>query len=423
MALLVVTILAVFFWVVNPSLVGGFSVLLIVFLMWLGKREPLAVNPYYLFVSTPFSLLLYSDSVSKVFLPSMDTYVQFLIVIGNFSFLAGLISGKSVSLARQTAAGPKYSFYLILFLGLFPHILGFLVAGFPLFSSDVTATRATYAIPFFGQFGVFLPVAIIIAFQRRSVPLIVLSVALNLFLSVMTVSKFFILFSFLFFLYAYIRFDGKSLFKFRPWQLVAVGFISIPFMFAFVFSARDTNSQSIYAWRQELRFGSSFLDQFGDFTYLPYMYLTSPWSNFAYLAEVPTNLSYGARSLHSIAAVFQFDSLFDYPPPEVRNEVFNTHSYISVFYLDFGIFGVLIMPFVLGLMVKWAYVRSQASFDALTAGIWVAFAFATFNLFFSNHFTGTGYPVVALVLFTSYRFVRKFTVGSQRNRRSLHHVR
>jgi len=399
----------------NPSFVGASSVVLIVILVWLGRREPVIDNPYFLFLVTPISLLMYSDRVSAQFLPPMDGVVQFWIAVGNFSFLAGLLFIKSVSPSVTPARGGDYSYVAILTLGLIPHILGVLNAGFPILSSDVNGARNAYTLPIIGQFSVFLPLTILIAFQRKNVKLIMYSVVLNVFLSVMMASKFSILYTFLFFLYAYARYDGRALFGWRPFHLVMIGVVIIPFIFEFIFSAREAGVQSDYYWRQQVNFKYGALDRFGDFTYLPYMYLTTPWSNLSYLFELEPYLTYGARSIHSLLSVFQLDELVSLPPLKVRNQVFNTHAYLADFFVDFGVFGVVLLSFVLGAIVKWVYVGSLKSSDALIGGVWVSFAFATFNLFFSNHFTGVGYPVVTLVLFSAYRLVHRVLIGAARN--------
>ena len=111
--------------------------------------------------------------------------------------------------------------------------------------------------------------------------------------------------------------------------------------------------------------------------------------------------------MSALASVFQVDHLFDFPAREVRFSAFNTHAYLSDFYLDFGVVGAIVMPFFLGCLVKWSYVASEKSNDVMVISIWICFAFGTLNLFFSNHFTGVGYPVVAVVLFSSYRWFRQ----------------
>lgn len=415
MLLVAVTVFSLCILFFNPSGVGVFSVALISFLLWKGGREKQVVNPYHLFLVTPVSLLFYNSGVSEFYLPPLSGNVQLLIVAGNASFLVGLSLVSSPPGTTTIQAAPRYSFSAILFLGIFPHILAVLRTGLPLLSADVDAARASYAIPFFGQFALFLPITILIAFERRNINLIILATFLNFFFSIMTVSKFSILFTTLFFLYSYARYDGKSLFKIRPWQIGFAVLFLVPIMFEFVFASRIGNDQSIYQWRQELNFSWKPLDTFGDFTYLPYIYLTSSWSNFSYLFEVQPEWTYGARALHSIAAVFQLDSFLEIPQREIRHFAFNTHAYLADFYLDFDIFGIIFAPFVLGLIVKRVYVSSQKSTCTMKIGIWLGFAFATFNLSFSNHFTGVGYPVTMFVLFTAYRYVRKFVASLPRN--------
>jgi len=410
MTSLLIALLAILTLAINPSLVGAASAVLIITLVWLGKREREAINPYFLFLSTPISLMLYNESVSETYLPALGLNVQLTIIAGIYAYLAGLltISGNRQNYAPKKS--PRYSFYLILFLGLTPHVIGVLTVGLPLLANDVDAAREAYLVPVLGQFMFFLPLSMLIAFQRRSKTMIFSSLALNAFFSVIVVSKFSIMFAGLFFLYSYFRYEGRQIFRVRPAYLMALAVVSTPLLFGFVFSARDNTSQSEYNWYQGTSFASELMNQYGDYTFLPYLYLTSPWSNFAYLFENDTDLTLGARTIFSLASIFQVDKLLSYEPREVRVSAFNTHAYLSDFFLDFHVPGVVILSFLLGCFVKWIYVRAQRSSDVLTEGIWVTFGFASFMLFFSNHFTGLGYPIVALLIFSVYRYARRLII-------------
>lgn len=418
MTLIASTILALLAVAYNPSMMGAAAAFLIVILVGLGRREKEVINPYYLFLSTPISLLLYSDTVSQIFLPPIEEEVQLIIVGAIFAYLAGLLSYGGVGRTFKAKPSLAYHFYIILGFGIIPHLAGAVTNGFPLLAGDVNASRENYFLPVIGQFTVFLPVAMLIAFRRKDRSLIILSVALNAFLSAMVVSRFSIMFSALFFFYGYFRYDGKSSLGIRPSHLVAAAAISIPFLFEAIFAARESASQTAYAWRRELEFGSVFLNTYGDYTYLPYIYLTAPWSNFSYLFEVRTEMTYGARSIYSIASFLQIEQFLNFEPRVVRNATFNTHAFPADFYLDFGVLGVVLLSFLLGFLVKWSYIAAQKSSDVLQEAIWMSFAFASFMLFFSNHFTGLSYPLISLVLFSVYRFVRRLARARPQHQRA-----
>lgn len=409
MTLLVSTIFAALALAINPSIVGAGAAALMIILVWLGQRESQKINPYYLFLSTPVSLLLYSGSVSRIYLPPIGEGIQLLIIGAIFSYLAGLLFVKGGGRKSKANQSPSYSFYLILCLGLIPYFGGIATTGIPLLASDVNAARLAFFLPIIGQFTIFLPVTMLIAFKRQDRFLIVFSFTLNAVLSAIVVSRFSIAFSAIFFLYGYFRYNGRGLFGVRPVHLIVAAGLAIPILFEAVFAARESGSQAVYAWQREIEFGSAVLNNYADYTFLPYIYLTSPWSNFAYLFEVPVESSNGARSIYSIASFLQIEGFLNQEPRPVRNGSFNTHAFPSDFFLDFGVGGVILLSFFMGALVKWTYVVAQRSSDVLQEAIWVSFGLASFLLFFSNHFTNLSYPLISLALFEFYRRVRQFS--------------
>ena len=79
---------------------------------------------------------------------------------------------------------------------------------------------------------------------------------------------------------------------------------------------------------------------------------------------------------------------------------------------------MVLLSFLLGFLVKWSYIAAQKSSDVLQEAIWMSFAFASFMLFFSNHFTGLSYPLISLVLFSVYRFVRRLARARPQHQRA-----
>lgn len=405
MALLITSFIAFFVFIVNPTLLRFASAVLVVLLVWFGKRERLAINPFLLFLTTPISLLLYSDSVSAIFLPTIDLSAQLVIILGVYAYFAGLLTIKiDKNWQPKKYEIESFSFMPILILGLIPHFLGLLNAGAPMLANDVNLAKSRYILPIIGQFTIFLPVTILIAFYKRNKFLIFLSMVLNAVFSIIIASKFHIFFNAIFFAFAYFRYNGKEIFKINPVYLIVGSVAAIPFVFEAIFSVRDSTDQTVYFWRNEAVFEWDFLNNFGDYTYLPYLYLTSPWSNFSYIFDLSPPFSFGAKTIYSIASVFQLDGLLSASEKMVRMPQFNTHAYITDFYLDFGVIGVVFLSYLLGVVVKWSYKNSIKRRDVLSEGVWISFGFASFLLFFSNHFTGQSYPLLTLLLFGIYRF-------------------
>jgi oligosaccharide repeat unit polymerase len=420
---MLVIIFAVMAVVIDPSIMTCGAGVLLIALVRMGMKEKQAINPYYLFLSTPLAVIMYSHSVSRFFLPELQVHTQWIIVGGIYAYFAGLLTlqtggrfKRSTTLVPRSSFDglrrlngssslpvPRYSFAIVLALGLIPHVLGVATAGIPILANDVNAARAAYILPIIGQFTIFLPVTMLIAFQERKKWMIAASISLNLFFNFIGASKLPFLFAGLFFFYAYFRYNGAALLKVKPAYLVIAGLVAIPVLFATVFSLRDGSEQIVYFWRSQIRFHVPVLDALGDYTYLPYLYLTTPLSNFGYITEINVPSTGGARTIYALASVFQLDGLLNVDELPIRRIPFNTHAYMTDFYVDFGTAGVLILSYLLGLLVKWSYANALSRPDFLSEGIWISVGFASFVLFFSNHFTGQAYPLLTCILFSLYR--------------------
>ena len=72
---------------------------------------------------------------------------------------------------------------------------------------------------------------------------------------------------------------------------------------------------------------------------MPYMYLVTAWNNVQYVLETQNTRTYGLWFVKPILGYFQlsgiFDSLYELKP----YSSFNTYTYITVLFKDFGYFG------------------------------------------------------------------------------------
>lgn len=389
---------------VNPTLIGAGAAVLVVILIWLGKRESQTINPYVLFLTTPISLILYSESISPVFLPKMNTEVQLVILCGMFSYLAGLLTLSGKKVPGTIRKSRNYSFSIFLILGLTPHLIGIARGIIPPLMSDPSLARSQYLLPVIGQLILFLPITILIAFKDGSRKKMAISIVGNIIGSILLMSKFPLFLYIIFFAFGYFRHQGKRLLPY-PKVIAVFTLVLVPVIFNYIFEIRDDNDQSLYFWRNNISFSLPLLDLYGDYLYLPYIYLTSPWSNFTYIYDISNHLDYGSRSLYGILSFFQLDSLLVHAPPEIRMYPFNTHAYLTDFYLDFGLFGVFSLSYLLGIMVMQIYLKAIRSKDLIDEAIWIIFGFASFMLFFSNHFTNLSYPFISILFFSVYRFL------------------
>ena len=177
--------------------------------------------------------------------------------------------------------------------------------------------------------------------------------------------------------------------------------------FIFVFTAYSSNDlYIIYYWESQVDFGNSLIESLGNGVTLPYLYATTSWSNFTWAIESEMPYTLGARSFYSFSSVFQFDGYLAEPP--IYSFPFNTHAYLTDYYLDFGPIGIIIFPFLMGMLLKHAYLLKCSSDDIFDKAIYIFLAYPALLLFFSNHYTEQSYPLVAFILLNIFKlFFRK----------------
>ena len=387
----------------NFSILSLGSAALCILLLFLGSREKSILNPYYIFFPAAFSPIIYVQTFSQNILIEIPLYVQFLIILGNTSFLVGLLmlSKQKKQAIKMNTLDP---FWLILIIGLTPHIIGLLTVGIPILSDLHRDERSQYVIPVIGQLIIFLPVCILIAFKRKDIFLIGLSCLLNIVLSFFVGSKSLIFLTMFFIIYGILSQQKKTTFLSTGLVLI---FLIIFTPFIFVFTAYSSNDlYIIYYWESQVDFGNSLIESLGNGVTLPYLYATTSWSNFTWAIESEMPYTLGARSFYSFSSVFQFDSYLAEPP--IYSFPFNTHAYLTDYYLDFGPIGIIIFPFLMGMLLKHAYLLKCSSDDIFDKAIYIFLAYPALLLFFSNHYTEQSYPLVAFILLNIFKqFFRK----------------
>ncbi|KGJ94223.1 O-antigen polymerase [Thalassotalea sp. ND16A] len=390
--------------IINPSFFSVFFGLVFILLLWLGAREKNLLNPYNLFASTPLTIIIYNKEISTYFLKPLNAEVGIVMFLGIGFFILGLLAVKRKKLVIDNGVVNRH-FWVIFIVGLTPHLLGTIIAGLPIFNQgNVALTRESYSLPIISQFSIFLPISIIVAFQQKSTLKILLSISVTLFFSFAILAKFSILLALMFILFGLLKYGHQSRIASVIKLTIIPVVLLIPMLFSFIFDARSEFEQSDYQWRQNISTDVPILEQYGDFIYLPYLYLTTPWSNLAHNVEINDSYDYGLRTVKPLISLLQLDGFVEYEPKPIYQYPMNTYSFITDFYLDAGGVGVIILSFILGLFVKKAYLFGTYEKDSLKDGLWVTVGFATFMMFFSNHFTSVGYPLVTLVLIMFYQF-------------------
>lgn len=369
----------------------------------LGARQKFALNPYYLFSITILSLILYNPNLSS-FLATIPLNVYILIFLGLTSFLMGLVvvdknmKPKKFAVRTNATSKNKRLFWLFLFLGLTPHVIGFITVGFPILAVDnVADLRENYLPAGLSYFTLFLPLTITIGFINKDKKLIWISVILNAFISVVKVAKFDVLIFIFFFVFSVFKYGNVDRKQFKKYFIYAAILFAIPLFFNWFRSVRSqTDSISpVY-----LLSGTGISDSFSYVLSLPYLYFTTGWSNLAETVQTVEEFNYGIYTLHPFISALQLDDFISYASYKtIYLHPFNTFSFLTDYYMDFGVIGILILPFIVAQLVFYSYKRSMQSSNPIRDGQFIVLAIPTLMLFFSNHFTSVGYPFIVYILY------------------------
>tara|TARA_B110000046_G_scaffold13464_1_gene13233 strand:- start:10711 stop:11916 length:1206 start_codon:yes stop_codon:yes gene_type:complete len=374
--------------------------ILFVYCINMGLKEKFPLNPYYIFAASLFSLIIYNSKIS-VFLIDIPIEVYILIFMGISSFLFGMIlvdkTLKKTEPYKKTKGKSSYKkmFWIFLFLGLIPHIIGFLKVGIPILNQiNFIKTTDSYLPQGLSYFIFFLPLTIIIGFANKNKRFILLSIFLNGFLSIVRVAKFDILIFATFLIFSYLKY-GKKKSENKKQVMLMSTFLSIPFIFDWFYNLRfKENSVSSQFLLTDI--SSSLSNAIS----LPYLYFTSGWSNLTQTILTVSEFNYGSYTLYPFISALQLDDLISYSSEKViYKHPFNTWAFFTDYYMDFGIFGIIIIPFFIGLIVFYSYRKSIMAANPIKDGQFLILAIPTLLLFFSNHFTSVGYPFIVYILY------------------------
>ena len=222
-----------------------------------------------------------------------------------------------------------------------------------------------------------------------------IALGVNILFGVMIVSRFTIVITLVFWLVA-----TKAEWRHKARSRLLFIFPSIIVMallfFNYFFSIRNELSIEDYAFFQDISFGSNDTGIF-NILKLPYMYLSSPISNFAYTIDNCHDYSYGLLTLGPIVRLLQLDVLL--PSLLVYREVFNTNMFLSVYFMDFGLIGCILIPFLIGRIIRNLQALSESSEHELLLGTYIYWMCALLLSFFSNHFSSVGYPILYPIIY------------------------
>lgn len=398
LVLLGVAVSLVVLTVVNPEDVPFKLLALGLFFVciFLGMNERYPFNPYYLFALTPLSLVLYEYKFSTYYLSALDPYVYAVALLGMASFIFGLSLLKhpvKASKRPDGAACADHFFYPLLLLGMAPTAYGILRAPGVLLSGDFIGMASyTGLMPLSSIFTFCRYPALTLALKSKRRGRIALSLACCAFALLLSFNKtnlIFLVFTLLLSIHRYCLTSPGSKKVFRLLSIVAV--VAMVASVTFYDDVRsDFDSTATLVSRGATGIPESLM--------LPYMYLVSSWTNLQYVITTQPGHTLGLWFIRPLLFYFGIDGAFEGAYTLVPSSSYNTYTYLTVLWKDFGIIGAIVLSFILGLFVSFVYQRFRQSNSPFLAAAYALNAVAVIEMFFSNHFLYLVYPFTVVLI-------------------------
>lgn len=381
------------------SMLRVVSCVLFLWCIYMGRKETYILNPFWLFSITPLSLLLYNDNVSRIYLQKLTSKTWGLAILNIIAFSMTLfISLKIMRRKKGIIANEqpdkiaylKQNSVIMMGISFIPVLYRMLFGKVMLFTSVISLC---------------VYVSIIMGIktkEKRWIIGILLIAALRFLFAFNKTELVFFLIVIVTGIEKYYELSSKSKIK------ILLGLVVSALFMLFVAFPLKTyvqdnggnivdfftkNVKVVYDYGQRIDWSGP------EVLKMPYMYLVTAWNNVQYVLETQNTRTYGLWFVKPILGYFQlsgiFDSLYELKP----YSSFNTYTYITVLFKDFGYFGSAIGSVFLGWFVAKMYYWYTVSQDSWKVSCYSLTAIAVFEMFFSNHFFGLSYPFTIVLLY------------------------
>lgn len=381
------------------SMLRVVSCVLFLWCIYMGRKETYILNPFWLFSITPLSLLFYNDNVSRIYLQKLTSKTWGLAILNIIAFSMTLfISLKIMRRKKGIIANEqpdkiaylKQNSVIMMGISFIPVLYRMLFGKVMLFTSVISLC---------------VYVSIIMGIktkEKRWIIGILLIAALRFLFAFNKTELVFFLIVIVTGIEKYYELSSKSKIK------ILLGLVVSALFMLFVAFPLKTyvqdnggnivdfftkNVKVVYDYGQRIDWSGP------EVLKMPYMYLVTAWNNVQYVLETQNTRTYGLWFVKPILGYFQlsgiFDSLYELKP----YSSFNTYTYITVLFKDFGYFGSAIGSVFLGWFVAKMYYWYTVSQDSWKVSCYSLTAIAVFEMFFSNHFFGLSYPFTIVLLY------------------------
>lgn len=382
----------------NPEDIHFKLVALLLFFVciFLGLRDGCPFSPFFLFSITPLSLALYEYKFSTYYLDRLSPYVYILALCSIAAFIAGLalltfqVKNHIFSGERP---GENRLFWPLLLLGMSPVVFGILMAPRVFFSGNfLGVSEYVGRVPMSSVFMLCRYPALSLALKSKSGKRITVSLLCCLLALILSFNKSNLAFFIFAVLVSVHRYCLSNQSAKRIFRLLCVA--SIVLLFASVTFYDDIRGD-FDSTQALVRTGSSGLPEF---LMLPYMYLESSWTNLQYVIETQPVHTFGLWLVRPLLFYLRVDGAFDDAYTLVPASSYNTYTYITIPWKDFGFIGAVVISFLLGLFVSYVYQKFRADYSPFWTAAYALNAVAVFEMFFSNHFFYLVYPFTACII-------------------------
>ncbi|MCX7797881.1 MAG: oligosaccharide repeat unit polymerase [Melioribacter sp.] len=144
----------------------------------------------------------------------------------------------------------------------------------------------------------------------------------------------------------------------------------------------------------------------------PYMYIAMNLENYAYATTKIKEFTYGLSSFDFLFAVTglkhwlrEYVNFKEYP--FLINYNYNTYGMFFAYFRDFYVFGIFVIPYLLGMLVEWLYYRMYLNPNINTITIYGLFVMVILFSFFNPVLSWLFYIFDILVLFVATKFITK----------------
>lgn len=375
-----------------------------------GSKESNLINPYYLFMVTPLSLLLYTDTFAPIYLNPLNMKTWLLATINILGFLLGYEMvrdrHKIVPIPFRNSRSARNVRRHIIVLGVLsviPVLFRYLHISIPLRS-------------FMGFFG-YIGLAMAYKSQIRSNIILASLFILICFLEDFNKSRF-LTFS-LASLICYESYFVKTDYQKRKILFGILGVTIFMLLVAFPLKTYIRDGGSYIDFANQVSdvsestfeyYDSKFNSSGPDFLKMPYMYLVSSWNNLQYVVQTQDSRTYGLWSLKPLLTYCGLSTQFENYYTLIPESTFNTFTYISVLFKDFGYWASVFGSLFLGAFVKLVKIRAIKNGSSFDIASYSLVCFATFQMYFSNHFFGMSYPFTIIIIGYVYKKLFKVDI-------------